>query len=187
VWHHVATVGRQEAANRGLTPCLTGKPNSSIPGHGRPDIAIVHLKCQALGSRNEALAGAHAPRVMVRRAGRLADLTRTNGTLVTDDQFAAACALAPYSHPKLTAVAVRDMRLDTSAQIECHAHFSDSDPAFGRLGGRPSRRWGCYDRPVVVAGSSDEVAGHVGVGRTGWDRGSKPGSKVRTGNCGGYD
>ena len=34
-----------------------------------------------------------------------------------------------------------------------------------------------WDRPVVVAGSSDEVAGHVGVGRTGWDRGSKPGSE----------
>ena len=37
---------------------------------------------------------------------------------MTDDQFAAACALAPYLHPKLTAVAVRDMRPDTSAQIE---------------------------------------------------------------------
>ena len=42
----------------------------------------------------------------------------SNGTLVTDDQFAAACALAPYLHPKLTAVAVRDIRPDTSAQIE---------------------------------------------------------------------
>ena len=33
----------------------------------------------------------------------------SNGLLVTNDQFAAACALAPYVHPKLTAMAVRDM------------------------------------------------------------------------------
>jgi hypothetical protein len=33
----------------------------------------------------------------------------SNGMLVTDDQFVAACALAPYLHPKLTAMAVRDM------------------------------------------------------------------------------
>jgi hypothetical protein len=42
----------------------------------------------------------------------------SNGTLVTDDQFAVACALAPYLHPKLTAMAVRDMRANVSAQIE---------------------------------------------------------------------
>jgi hypothetical protein len=34
-WHHFAAVGWQEAANRGLKPCFTGKPGSSIPGHGR--------------------------------------------------------------------------------------------------------------------------------------------------------
>jgi hypothetical protein len=43
----------------------------------------------------------------------------SNGMLVTDDQFAAACALAPYVHPKLTAMAVRDMTPDIGAtQIE---------------------------------------------------------------------
>jgi hypothetical protein len=41
----------------------------------------------------------------------------SNGTLVTDDQFAAACALAPYVHPKLTAMAVRDMTPASRAQI----------------------------------------------------------------------
>jgi hypothetical protein len=33
----------------------------------------------------------------------------SNGLLPTDDQFAAACALAPYTHPKLSAVVVRDV------------------------------------------------------------------------------
>jgi hypothetical protein len=42
----------------------------------------------------------------------------SNGTLVTDDQFAAACALAPYLHPKLTAMAVQDMTPAIGAQIE---------------------------------------------------------------------
>ena len=35
----IATVGRQEAANRGLTPCLSSKPNSSLYSwnkHDRP-------------------------------------------------------------------------------------------------------------------------------------------------------
>jgi hypothetical protein len=50
----------------------------------------------------------------------------SNGAPVTDEQFAAACALAPYLHPKLTAVAVRDMT-GGSAQIE------DSTPSIRLL------------------------------------------------------
>jgi hypothetical protein len=52
----------------------------------------------------------------------------SNGTLVTDDQSAAGCALAPYVHPKLTAMAVRDMTRDAGgAQIE------DSTPSIRAL------------------------------------------------------
>ena len=51
----------------------------------------------------------------------------SNGLLVTDDQFAAACALAPYVHPKLTAMAVRDMTPASGAQIE------DSTPSIRLL------------------------------------------------------
>jgi hypothetical protein len=32
----------------------------------------------------------------------------SNGVVPTDDQFAAACALAPYLHPKLSASIVKD-------------------------------------------------------------------------------
>jgi hypothetical protein len=42
----------------------------------------------------------------------------SNGTLVTDDQFAAACGLAPYVHPKLTAMAVRDMTPGIGVQVQ---------------------------------------------------------------------
>jgi hypothetical protein len=36
---------------------------------------------------------------------------------------------------------------------------------------RPSKRWGCYGAARLLSpGVRDEVAGHVGAGRTGWDR-----------------
>src|SRR5438270_12596530 len=40
-----------------------------------------------------------------------------NGDFVTDEQFEAACAAAPYIHPKLSAVAVKDDR-PNAAQLD---------------------------------------------------------------------
>src|SRR5436305_3954986 len=40
-----------------------------------------------------------------------------NGDFVTDEQFQAACAAAPYIHPKLSAVAVEDDR-PSAAQLD---------------------------------------------------------------------
>src|SRR5436305_10278549 len=40
-----------------------------------------------------------------------------NGDFVTNEQFEAACAAAPYIHPKLSAVAVKDDR-PSSAQLD---------------------------------------------------------------------
>src|SRR5436305_13724604 len=40
-----------------------------------------------------------------------------NGDFVTDEQFEAACAAAPYIHPKLSAVAVKDDR-PSAAQLD---------------------------------------------------------------------
>ena len=47
----------------------------------------------------------------------------SNGVVPTDDQFAAACALAPYLHPKLSASIVKDA--------------GSSDPGSRWLGRRP--------------------------------------------------
>jgi hypothetical protein len=57
---------------------------------------------------------------------------------VTDDQFAAACALAPYLHPKLSAMAARDMTPGAGA-----AQIEDSTPSIRlllqqALGGEPT-------------------------------------------------
>ena len=64
---------------------------------------------------------------------------------MTDDQFAAACALAPYLHPKLTAVAVRDMT-GGSAQIE------DSTPSIRLL-----LQQALGGDPKVVEGVAEET------------------------------
>jgi hypothetical protein len=70
----------------------------------------------------------------------------SNGTLVTDDQFAAACALAPYLHPKLTAMAVQDMTPAIGAQIE------DSTPSIRLL-----LQQALGGDPKVVQGVAEET------------------------------
>jgi hypothetical protein len=70
----------------------------------------------------------------------------SNGTLVTDDQFAAGCALAPYLHPKLTAMAVQDMTPAIGAQIE------DSAPSIRLL-----LQQALGGDPKVVQGVAEET------------------------------
>jgi hypothetical protein len=42
----------------------------------------------------------------------------SNGVVPTDDQFAAACALAPYLHPKLSAAIIKDTSASDSMSVE---------------------------------------------------------------------
>ena len=95
----------------------SGKVNGGKrPGAGRPKGSVSRDRAEQRHIAEQLLEEGLTPLDIMR--ARMLGRQLSNGTLVTDDQFAAACALAPYLHPKLTAVAVRDMRPDISAQIE---------------------------------------------------------------------
>ena len=95
----------------------TGKVNGGKrPSAGRPKGSVSRDRAEQRHIAEQLLEEGLTPLDIMR--ARMLGRQLSNGTLVTDDQFAAACALAPYLHPKLTAVAVRDMTPDIGTQIE---------------------------------------------------------------------
>jgi hypothetical protein len=104
----------------------TGKINGGRrPGAGRPKGSANRDRAEQVQIAHELLEEGLTPLAIM--TARMLHRPLSNGTLVTDDQFAAACALAPYVHPKLTAMAVRDMTPASGAQIE------DSTPSIRLL------------------------------------------------------
>jgi hypothetical protein len=71
-----------------------------------------------------------------------------NGDFVTDDQFQAACAAAPYIHPKLSAVAVKDDR-PSAAQLDLSRLTLEELQLLSRFVGRIVRQ------PEVLEGTQE--------------------------------
>jgi hypothetical protein len=96
------------------------------PGAGRPKGSANRDRADQLKIARELLEEDLTPLAIM--TARMLHRPLSNGTMVTDDQFAAACALAPYIHPKLTAMAVRDMTPGARA-----AQIEDSTPSIRLL------------------------------------------------------
>ena len=96
------------------------------PGAGRPKGSVNRDRAEQVQIAHELLEEGLTPLAIM--TARMLHRPLSNGTLVTDDQFAAACALAPYMHPKLTAMVVRDMTPDIRA-----AQIEDSTPSIRLL------------------------------------------------------
>src|SRR5271168_4876374 len=104
----------------------TGKVNGGKrPGAGRPKGSVNRARAEQRRIAEQLLEEGLTPLDIMK--ARMLRRPLSNGALLTDDQFAAACAMAPYVHPKLTAVAVRDMTPAIGAQIE------DSSPSIRLL------------------------------------------------------
>jgi hypothetical protein len=140
----------------------TGKVNGGKrPGVGCPKGSVNRDRTEQRDIAEQLLEEGLTPLDIMK--ARMLRRPLSNGAPVTDDRFAAACALAPYSHSKLTAVAVRDMT-GGSAQIE------DGTPSIRlllqqALSGDPKVVEGA-DQPRE-AGSRGSAASAVGQGEGG--------------------
>jgi hypothetical protein len=124
----------------------TGKINGGRrPGAGRPKGSANRDRAEQVQITRELLEEGLTPLAIM--TARMLYRPLSNGTLVTDDQFAAACALAPYLHPKLSAMAVRDMTPGAGA-----AQIEDSTPSIRLL-----LQQALGGKPKVVTGAAEDV------------------------------
>ena len=82
---------------------------------GTPNKATVERQLRAAHGVSAAMQDGLLPLDVI--LARMRGEPMANGDFVTDEQFEAACAAAPYIHPKLSAVAVKDDR-PSAAQLD---------------------------------------------------------------------